>query len=79
MTFLYKAHRPPSVGFLHSANAWPYSVEKEHVELRGKVAIVTGGAVRIGFLTDGFSSITIGRADGSGIVTVQGLVTFKDP
>src|SRR3990172_8904228 len=48
MTFLYKAHRPPSVGFLHSASVWPYSFEKEHVELRGKVAIVTGGAVRIG-------------------------------
>ncbi|MDO8475558.1 MAG: hypothetical protein Q7W02_05055, partial [Candidatus Rokubacteria bacterium] len=29
-------------------------------------------------LTDGFSSITIGRSDGSGVITVD-AVTFKDP
>src|SRR5207248_4012966 len=47
------------------------------------IGIGTGAAgtfsldtTEIGLLTDGFSSITIGRSDGSGIVTVQGPATF---
>ena len=46
---------------------------------------IAGGAgnfalstTEIGYLTDGFSSITIGRADGTGLVTING-VTFTDP
>jgi filamentous hemagglutinin family protein len=30
-------------------------------------------------LTDGFTSITIGREDGSGAITLEGNVTFRDP
>ena len=46
---------------------------------------IAGGAgnfalstTEIGYLTDGFSSVTIGRADGTGLVTING-VTFTDP
>jgi filamentous hemagglutinin family protein len=36
-------------------------------------------AAKLDRLADGFSSITIGRADGSGIITLANAVSFNDP
>lgn len=36
-------------------------------------------AAEIAFLADGFTSITIGRSDGTGTITVSEALTFKDP